>query len=146
MSDLRELYEETILDHGRNPRNHRALREGSRAVGHNPMCGDRVEVWVRVAGGVVEDASFEGTGCAIVTASASMMTEALRGRPLSEVEGLARRFHDFLTSPVSDATGLGKLEVFGGVRRFPARVKCASLPWHALRAALGSSPLAARTE
>jgi nitrogen fixation NifU-like protein len=139
--DLRELYQEVILDHSKHPRNRREMPEANcRADGHNPLCGDRATVFVRVEEGVVKDVSFEGSGCSISTASASMMTEALRGKTLPEVETLFERFHDLVTADPSRAAAvapeLGKLSVFAGVHEFPVRVKCASLPWHTLKAAL----------
>jgi nitrogen fixation NifU-like protein len=147
MTDLRELYQEIILDHSKRPRNLRKIDGASHtALGHNPLCGDRATVYLRVEGGVVTDASFEGSGCSISTASASMMTEAVKGRPLAEVEGLFQRFHELVTTPPGsggaarggfpDQSLLGKLAVFSGVAEFPLRVKCASLPWHTLHAAL----------
>jgi len=142
MSDLRELYQEIILDHTKRPRNLRKIEVPSHtAIGHNPLCGDRATVYLTVTDGIVTDAAFEGSGCSISTASASMMTEAVKGRSLAEVEALFTRFHDLVTTPPdgSDRTGdpaLGKLAVFSGVAEFPMRVKCASLPWHTLHAAL----------
>jgi nitrogen fixation NifU-like protein len=141
MSDLRELYQEIILDHSKRPRNLRKMEAPSHtALGHNPLCGDRAEVFLTVKDGIVTDVSFEGSGCSISTASASMMTEAVKGRSLAEVEALFTRFHDLVTtSPdgkAHDTSALGKLAVFSGVAEFPMRVKCASLPWHTLHAAL----------
>ena len=149
MSDLRALYQQLILDHNRRPRNRRAL-EGEaarRAVGHNPLCGDRVTVYVRLADGVVEDVSFEGEGCAISTASASMMTEALRGRPVDEVRRIFQRFHAIVTGEARpDPEAMGKLAVFAGVSEYPARVKCATLAWHTLEAALEGADAPVSTE
>jgi nitrogen fixation NifU-like protein len=141
MNDLRELYQEVILDHSRKPRNFRALEAANRqAEGHNPLCGDRATVYLRVEDGVVRDASFQGSGCSISTASASMMTDALKGRPLAEVRALFERFHELVTADPSQAAQaaaeLGKLAVFAGVHEFPMRVKCASLAWHTLKAAI----------
>ena len=141
MNELRELYQELILDHSKRPRNLRPMPEAShRAVGHNPLCGDRATVYLRVEGGVVKDVSFEGAGCSISTASASLMTDALRGRTLDEVTELFERFHELVTSDPSRAAAvapeLGKLAVFQGVHEFPVRVKCASLAWHTMKAAL----------
>ncbi len=152
MSDLRELYQEVILDHSRRPRNFRDMPGAShRAVGHNPLCGDRATVYVKVDGEVVADVSFEGSGCSISTASASMMTEALKGKTLAEAEALFERFHRLITSDPSRAgqnadPGLGKLGVFSGVCEFPVRVKCASLPWHTLKAALEGQGVPVSTE
>jgi nitrogen fixation NifU-like protein len=142
MSELRELYQSVILDHNKNPRNF-GTPEGAdhSAEGHNPLCGDHVKVHVGVADGVVSSVGFEGQGCAISTAAASLMTEAIKGRPLAEVETLFEDFHELVTSDPStpaDADALGKLSVFAGVREFPMRVKCATLCWHTLRSAIAS--------
>jgi nitrogen fixation NifU-like protein len=139
--DLRELYQEVILDHSKRPRNFHAMPGANRkAVGHNPLCGDRATVYLQVEGDVVKDASFEGAGCSISTASASMMTDALKGRTVAEVLRLFERFHELVTSDPSKAAEasaeLGKLGVFAGVHEFPMRVKCASLAWHTMKAAL----------
>lgn len=141
MSDLRELYQEVIFDHYRHPRNQGALPDANRtAHGYNPLCGDRVTVRLRLEGGVVEDVRFEGAGCAIATASASLMTELLKGATRAEADALFARFHEMVTAPpgaaTPDAQALGKLAALGGVREFPARVKCATLAWHTFRAAL----------
>jgi len=147
MSDLRELYQEMILDHGRAPRNLRAIEDADHtAEGFNPLCGDRVKLYLRVAGGVVVDAGFEGSGCAISTASASMLTEVVVGKRVEEVDELRRRFRGLVTGEVRDASRLeelGKLAVFSGVCAFPNRIKCASLVWHALESALHSEAGAA---
>lgn len=136
MSELDDLYQEVILDHGRRPRNFGPLEGAThRAQGHNPLCGDRFEVELRVEDGVIRAARFQGSGCAISTASASLMTEALQGRPLADYEPLFQAVHDLVTgTPVEG--DLGKLVVFGGVAGFPMRVKCAILAWHTTRAAL----------
>jgi nitrogen fixation NifU-like protein len=137
MSDLRDLYQEVILDHNRHPRNFRVLEPAShQAKGHNPLCGDRVEVYLRIEDGVVREVSFEGDGCAISTASASIMTEAVLGKRLEEVETLFREFHQLVTQNRVPEVELGKLAVLAGVRDYPSRVKCATLPWHTLQAAL----------
>jgi nitrogen fixation protein NifU and related proteins len=141
MSDLRDLYQETIFDHYRRPRNCHALPGANRsAEGYNPLCGDRITLYLTIENGIVKDAGFEGEGCAIATASASLMTEALKGRTEAEVEALFERFHAMATAPADqpppDEAQLGKLAVLGGVREFPARIKCATLAWHTLRAAL----------
>ena len=140
MSDLRELYQEVIVDHSKNPRNFRKLEEADRtAVGHNPLCGDKLAVYLDVENGIVKDATFQGAGCAISTASASMMTEAVKGKTLEEAEQMFTQFHQMVTTPSDeepDTEGLGKLLVFAGVREYPARVKCASLAWHTVHAAL----------
>jgi len=150
MSDLRDLYQEVILDHSRGPLNFRVPETSTNhAEGYNPLCGDRFTVYVTVEGGVIRDAAFQGTGCAISRASASMMTEAVKGRTRAEAETLFQGFHDLVTGQggAPDASGpLGKLAVFAGVGEFPARVKCATLAWHTLRAALESRPEAISTE
>jgi nitrogen fixation NifU-like protein len=137
--DLRDLYQEVLLDHTRHPRNFGRLASANRtAQGYNPLCGDRVSLFLDVdADGRVRDIAFEGAGCAISTASASMMTEALKGRTLAEARELFRRFHDLVTTGAgAGAPELEKLAVFAGVREFPVRVKCATLAWHALLAAI----------
>ena len=140
MSDLRELYQEVILDHTKRPRNFGELESASgQAQGNNPLCGDVVTVYVSVRDGGVEDIRFEGSGCAISTASASLMTEAVKGKSVEEVESLFDRFHHVVTSSPDtdiDSEKLGKLAVLAGVREYPLRVKCASLAWHTMRAAL----------
>jgi nitrogen fixation NifU-like protein len=141
VNELRELYQEMILDHSKHPRNCRAMPDANRtANGHNPLCGDRVTISLHVEGDVVRDVSFQGSGCSISTASASMMTDALKGKTVAEVEALFQRFHDLVTADPSRAAAasaeLGKLAVFAGVHEFPMRVKCASLPWHTMKAAL----------
>jgi nitrogen fixation protein NifU and related proteins len=139
--DLRELYQDVILDHHKRPRNRREMPEASaKASGHNPLCGDRVSVFVRMTGDVIEDVSFVGTGCAISQASASMMTDCLKGRTVAHAGVVADAFQRLVTDehaslPEGDDL-VEKLEAFAGVREFPSRVKCASLAWHALRAAL----------
>jgi nitrogen fixation protein NifU and related proteins len=147
--DLRELYQEVILDHGKRPRNLREIQGASgRAEGYNPLCGDRATVYVQLEGDVVKDVSFVGRGCSISTASASMMTEAVKGKTLAEAEALFERFHDLVTGegPKGGAPDLGKLAVFSGVAEFPVRVKCASLPWHTLKAALQDEDAPVTTE
>jgi nitrogen fixation NifU-like protein len=137
MSDLRELYQEVILDHNKRPRNYRAIDPASHeAKGHNPLCGDRVTVYLNVVDEVIDDIAFQGQGCAISTASASLMTEALKGKSLAEAEQLFQRFHDLVTNDQAPQAELGKLAVLTGVRDYPSRVKCATLSWHALQAAL----------
>ena len=138
MNELRELYQQVIFDHYKRPRNQHALDHASHeAEGHNPLCGDNVKVYLRVEDGVIRDVAFEGGGCAIATASASLMTEMLKGKRVDEVAHLFEQFHDMVTREGAGAGAeLGKLEVLAGVREFPARVKCATLAWHTLRAAL----------
>ena len=137
--DLGALYQEVILDHNRAPRNFGELTGASAsAAGVNPLCGDEVTVWLKVENGTSADASFVGTGCAISKASASMMTQAIKGKSLAEADVLFAGFHGMVTGQPrdDDMTALGKLKVFSGVARFPSRVKCASLAWHAMREAL----------
>jgi len=137
---LNDLYQETILDHSKRPRNCRPLECANRmAEGFNPLCGDRVKRFVDYENDVVKDISFQGSGCAISTASASLMTESLKGKTRAEAETLLGRFHDMLTKEQTLPAGLGKLAVFSGVREYPARVKCATLAWHTLKAALAGS-------
>ncbi|HUU83491.1 MAG TPA: SUF system NifU family Fe-S cluster assembly protein [Phycisphaerae bacterium] len=140
MSDLTDLYQELILDHNRLPRNRRRLEQADRhAEGYNPLCGDHVSVFLKVEDNVVTEATFEGSGCAISTASASLMTEAVKGKTLDEAKALFHRFHGLVTGQAAEAEqgpGLGKLEAFSGVCQYPARVKCATLAWHTVNAAL----------
>ena len=140
MSDLRELYQEVILDHNRRPRNFRRLECADRTCeGFNPLCGDRLTVFLDMDGERIREVPFEGTGCAISRASASLMTDALEGKTIAEAEALFERFHQLVTSDPNapaDTTGLGKLAVFAGVREYPSRIKCATLSWHTLRAAV----------
>lgn len=139
-SDLRDIYQEVILDHNRRPRNRRTIDAADRrAQGHNPLCGDHVTVFMKLKDDVVIDVSFEGSGCAIATASASLMTETVKGKTLDEVKVLFRKFHGLVTGGVEETdSGLGKLAVFSGVCRYPVRVKCATLVWHAVNSALAT--------
>ncbi len=148
MGDLRDLYQEVILDHNRRPRNFRRLEDANReADGYNPLCGDRVTVYLKVTYGVIRDASFTGSGCAISTASASLMTESLKGKTEKEAEELFEGFHGLVAGPAhSPRKDLGKLEVLAGVREFPARVKCATLAWHTVKTALKNPGGTASTE
>jgi len=143
MAGLSELYQNVILEHNRSPRNYRTLADANRAAqGHNPLCGDQVTVQLRVDDGRIQDAAFQGSGCAISRASASLMTAAIKGQTLEGAARLFDRFHRLVTGQTG-ADGpetLGKLAVFSGVSDFPSRVKCASLPWHAMKAALDQSP------
>jgi len=139
MSDLRDLYQEVILDHNRRPRNFGPLAGANHsAAGFNPLCGDQLTLHLKVVDGVIEDVRFEGAGCAISTASASLMTEALKGKSEEEAQALFEGVHALLTTGhgTDSAVPLGKLEVLSGVREFPVRVKCATLAWHTLQAAL----------
>ena len=150
MSDLSDLYQEVILDHNRRPRNYGPLPDASRTVqGHNPLCGDKVTLYVRLDGDRISGIAFEGSGCAISKASASLMTDAVKGGTIDQANALFDRFHAMVTTPIGqpvDEAPLGKLAVFAGVREFPVRVKCASLAWHTLKAALSGSSGAVRTE
>ncbi|MDA0220185.1 MAG: SUF system NifU family Fe-S cluster assembly protein [Proteobacteria bacterium] len=142
MDDLRDLYQEVILDHGKNPRNFRHPEDANRhAEGDNPLCGDRLTVYLKMGhNGLVEDVAFEGRGCAISMASASMMTEIVAGKTEQEARALFRRFHDFVTGREeigeADNDDLEKLIVLAGVKQFPMRVKCATLAWHTMTAAM----------
>jgi nitrogen fixation NifU-like protein len=142
-----DLYQETILDHSKRPRNHHVLMDANRrAEGYNPLCGDKLKLYLKMDGDVVADASFEGAGCAISTASASLMTESLKGKTREEAMRLIDKFHDLLTTDTPASRDLGKLIVFCGVRDYPARVKCATLAWHTLKSALSGSPETVTTE
>ena len=149
MTDLQDLYQELILDHGSRPRNLKKLAGANHtAEGYNPLCGDKVKVYVNLDGEVVKDISFEGAGCAISTASASIMTETLKGKTRAEADALFEMFHDLVTGQERklDSPELGKLAVFSGVSEFPMRVKCATLSWHTLRAAIKGKEEVVSTE
>jgi len=150
MSELSDLYQEVILDHNKSPRNFRKLEGANRtAEGYNPLCGDKVTIYIHVEDRVIKEISFEGSGCAISKASASMMTESLKGKSTAEAETIFERVHQMLTGepgPRADSRDLGKLAVLSGVWQFPARVKCASLSWHTLHAALKGEGRVASTE
>jgi nitrogen fixation NifU-like protein len=149
MSDLRDLYQELILDHNRRPRNFGRLDAANRsAEGYNPLCGDKVTVYLKMENDSVKDVRFEGAGCAISKASASVMTESVKGMSRSQVEALFKKFHELVTGrPTADgAEGLGKLAAFSGVAEYPTRVKCATLAWHTLRAALSGADKTISTE
>jgi nitrogen fixation NifU-like protein len=150
MSDLTELYQEVILDHNKRPRNFGVLPDAThRALGHNPLCGDKLTLYLQIDGDRIAGVSFEGSGCAISKASASLMTDAVKGQSIDDVTAMFDAFHKMVTTPIDepvDESKVGKLAVLAGVREFPARVKCASLAWHTLKAALTSSPLPAKTE
>jgi nitrogen fixation protein NifU and related proteins len=146
-TELDDLYQEVILDHNRRPRNFRALDAGRKAEGFNPLCGDRLTVYLRVDDGVIADAAFQGSGCAISKASASLMTESIKGKSVADATTLLARFQQMVTSQPADAvSGLGKLEALAGVRQFPVRVKCATLAWHSLRSALHGDHAVVSTE
>jgi nitrogen fixation NifU-like protein len=150
MSELTDLYQDLILDHNRRPRNYGELPGADRqARGHNPLCGDRLTVFLKLDGDRIDEIRFEGSGCAISRASASLMTEAVKGRSASEASGIFDRFKAMITAPVdqpAEDASLGKLLALGGVREFPIRIKCASLPWHTLKAALAALGDVAVTE
>lgn len=142
-ANLHVLYEATILEHSRHPRNRRAIEGGARAERHNPMCGDRVTVFVRLDGDVIRDVSFEGSACAIVIAAASLMTEAVRDQTTGQADAMFERLRRLLTQPGDgEAPDIGPLAALAGVRQFPLRVKCACLPWQALQAAVAGSATA----
>jgi nitrogen fixation NifU-like protein len=138
MSDLSDLYQEVILDHNKRPRNFRVIQGPTHhAEGYNPLCGDRLKLYVNVEGDRIVDVAFEGSGCAISKASASLMTDALKGKTVADARAMFERFHRMVTTPPDQGVeDLGKLSVLAGVREFPVRVKCASLAWHTLKAAL----------
>ena len=138
MSDLSDLYQETILDHNKRPRNFRTIEGASHhADGYNPLCGDKLSLTVQVDGDSITDVAFLGSGCAISKASASLMTDLLKGKSVAEAKAIFERFHRMITTPPDQPVeDMGKLSVFSGVREFPVRVKCASLAWHTLKAAL----------
>ena len=139
MTELSALYQDVILEHNRSPRNFRRMEDADRhAEGRNPLCGDQITVWLKLDGDVITDVSFHGSGCAISKASASLMTGAVKGKTRAEVDRLFDRFHGVVTGKPGSVQGaeLGKLAVFSGISAFPVRVKCATLPWHALKAAL----------
>ena len=148
MMDLRELYQEIIIDHNRNPRNfHEMSNPTVEAKGYNPLCGDKLTVYLLLSDGVVEDISFMGCGCAISQASASLMTDALKGKTIDKAHALFEQFHHMLTSDDDiQALNVDKLTVLAGVRAFPARVKCATLAWHTLEAALKKEKMVVSTE
>lgn len=138
-ADLRDLYQEVIMDHNKKPRNFREMADANHlAHGNNPLCGDALVVFLKLNGDVIEDVSFQGSGCAISVSSASMMTEALKGKTLDEAEALYELVHKQMTGEEIDSSSLGKLAVLSGVKEFPARVKCATLSWHTLHAAMDS--------
>jgi nitrogen fixation protein NifU and related proteins len=150
MADLRDLYQEVILEHSKAPRNYREVKTADRkAEGYNPLCGDRFIVYLQMEGDRIQDIAFQGSGCAISKASASMMTQCLKGKTRSEAEKLFERFHEVVTGRAKangDSAELGKLAVFSGVSEFPTRVKCAVLAWHTLQAALDGKQDSVSTE
>jgi nitrogen fixation protein NifU and related proteins len=150
MADLRDLYQEVILEHSKAPRNYRELKEADhKAEGFNPLCGDHFTVYLHIEGDSIRDITFQGSGCAISKASASMMTQSLKGKTKKEAEELFQKFHKVVTGQAAsngNSTELGKLAVFSGVSEFPVRVKCATLAWHTLQAALEGKQDAVSTE
>ena len=149
MANLDALYQEVILDHNRKPRNFREMENADRRIeGRNPLCGDEITLWVKLEGDRVADVSFKGTGCAVSKSSASLMTAAVKGKTVAETGQLFERFHDMITGKLSDAERetMGSLAALGGVSKFPVRVKCASLAWHALRSALEQGPAEVTTD
>lgn len=146
--ELRELYQEIIIDHNRNPRNHHAMDDATtQANGFNPLCGDKLTVYAKLHEGLITDLSFVGCGCAISQASASLMTDALKGKTIEEAHDLFHRFHHMLTIDEEiQLSSMDKLSVLAGVKAFPARVKCATLPWHTLEAALNKDTSVVKTE
>lgn len=145
--ELRNLYQELVVDHSRHPHNFGRLAEATHhAEGYNALCGDKLTVYLKLADDVIEAASFEGTGCAISTASASLMTESLKGKTVAEAESLFAEFRALVTGAATGTISLGKLEVLSGVQEFPARVKCATLAWHTVHAALHQQPEPVTTE
>ena len=150
MDEMRELYQETILDHHRHPRNFKELEDATHSSeGFNPLCGDRITVYLLVEDNTIREIAFKGSGCAICTASASVMTETLTGKSVEEAEATFGRFHDLVTGDPSETAnieGLGKMAVFNGVREYPVRIKCATLAWHTLKAALAGKDESVSTE
>jgi nitrogen fixation NifU-like protein len=150
MSELSELYQQVILDHNKKPRNFRKIETPSHtAEGHNPLCGDQLTIYLNVENNEVKDVAFEGSGCAISKASASMMTQAVKGKDKSQTEELFKEFHAMVTGELdaeAEENKLGNLKIFAGVREFPVRVKCATLPWHTLHAALNKKELVSTEE
>ncbi len=149
LDDLRDLYQEVVFDHNRNPRNFRPMEDADRVIeGHNPLCGDRITLYLKLDGDRIADVSFQGQGCAISTASASLMTEIVKGKTLAEAEKLFEAFHKIVTGQDDDLKleELGKLAVLAGVRQYPSRIKCATLPWHSLEAAIKGEEQAVSTE
>ena len=151
MPDLRGLYQEVILDHSKKPRNYRVLEGADHyAEGYNPLCGDRVTIYVKLENDRISDVSFQGSGCAISTSSASLLTEVLRGKTLDQADALFQKFHALVTGEangnLAEDASLGKLAVFSGVAEFPVRVKCATLAWHTLRSALKGEEKTVTTE
>lgn len=147
MSDLRELYQEVIIDHNRNPRNHHSMDcATNKANGFNPLCGDKLTVYMQIVNGIIQDISFVGSGCAISQASASLMTDALKGQSVDSARQIFGQFHAMLTTDAGLCLDIDKLNVLAGVREYPARVKCATLAWHTMDAALANDASLVVTE
>ncbi len=149
LDDLRDLYQEVVFDHNRNPRNFRVIEDADRTIeGFNPLCGDRITLYLKLDGDKIVDVAFQGQGCAISTASASLMTEIIKGKTVQEAEKLFEAFHKIVTGEDGDLKleALGKLAVLAGVKQYPSRIKCATLPWHSLEAALKGEESAVSTE
>ena len=147
MNELQELYQQVIIDHNHNPRNFHEIEHPSySAKGHNPLCGDKIDIYLTIKDDIITEVSFTGSGCAISKASSSLMTEALLGKTIIEAKQLFDSVHNMITSGKTDAEGIGKLAVLSGVHKFPARVKCAILPWHTMKNALEKSTKTTITE
>ena len=148
--ELKELYQQVILDHNKSPRNFKILEAANHtAEGYNPLCGDKIDVYLETESGMIKDISFQGSGCAISKASASLMSSFVKGKSIEEAKGIFKQFHELITGKLSedeDLESLGKLQVFAGVREFPVRVKCASLAWHTMLAALKEGKNTVTTE
>ncbi len=149
-AELRELYQQVILDHNKSPRNFRKIENANHfAEGYNPLCGDKIDIYLLVDDGIVKDISFQGNGCAISKASASLMSSIVKGKSVDETKELFEKFHDLITGKIDEEASienLGKLSVFAGVKEFPSRVKCASLAWHTMTAALKNEKQKVKTE
>jgi nitrogen fixation NifU-like protein len=147
MNDLQDLYQQVIIDHNHNPRNFHEIEHPSHsAKGHNPLCGDKIDIYLTIKDDIITEVSFMGSGCAISKASSSLMTEALLGKSITEANKLFNSVHDMITNGITDADNIGKLAVLSGVHKFPARVKCAILPWHTMKNALEKSTKMTITE
>ena len=147
MNELQELYQQVIIDHNHNPRNFREIEHPSHsAKGHNPLCGDKIDIYLTIKDDIITEVSFMGSGCAISKASSSLMTEVLLGKTVVEAQKIFDSVHDMITSGKTDVEGIGKLAVLSGVHKFPARVKCAILPWHTMKNALEKSAQTTITE
>lgn len=147
MSDLQDLYQQVIIDHNHNPRNFREIEHASHsAKGHNPLCGDKIDIFLNIENNKIIEVSFTGSGCAISKASSSLMTEALLGKSTKEANKLFEEVHNMLTGGKTNVEGIGKLAVLSGVHKYPARVKCAALPWRTLKSALDEESTTTKTE